>query len=192
MRCAGEMPGWRRWCCPRTSGTRNRTGPGAAVARRAWPCGRGSCWPAREGAGTWPSPRNWAYTAALSARGGRGSRPGGWTGWLAGRVRGAAQHHRRPGGGGGDPDLGRGPRRGHAWSKRELARRVGISPTSVHRIWRAFGLQPGGPGPSRSPRTRCSPARQDPRRDRPVPICGGEPVFSPVVGPDEAVGPVNL
>src|SRR6266851_362729 len=28
------------------------------------------------------------------------------------------------------------------WSKRELARRTGISPTSVHRIWRAFGLQP--------------------------------------------------
>src|SRR5260370_20456883 len=28
------------------------------------------------------------------------------------------------------------------WSKRELAARVGISPTSVHRIWRAFGLQP--------------------------------------------------
>jgi transposase len=28
------------------------------------------------------------------------------------------------------------------WSKRELARRVGISPTSVHRIWRSFGLQP--------------------------------------------------
>src|SRR5215475_6998833 len=28
------------------------------------------------------------------------------------------------------------------WLKRELARRVGISPTSVHRIWRAFGLQP--------------------------------------------------
>ena len=28
------------------------------------------------------------------------------------------------------------------WSKRELARRVGISPTSVYRIWRAFGLQP--------------------------------------------------
>ena len=28
------------------------------------------------------------------------------------------------------------------WSKRELARRVGISPASVHRIWRAFGLQP--------------------------------------------------
>ncbi len=29
------------------------------------------------------------------------------------------------------------------WSKRELARRVGISPSSVHRpIWRAFGLQP--------------------------------------------------
>lgn len=28
------------------------------------------------------------------------------------------------------------------WSKRELARRVRISPTSVLRIWRAFGLQP--------------------------------------------------
>jgi transposase len=28
------------------------------------------------------------------------------------------------------------------WSERELARRVGISPTSVHRIWRSFGLQP--------------------------------------------------
>jgi transposase len=28
------------------------------------------------------------------------------------------------------------------WSKRDLAKRVGISPTSVHRIWRSFGLQP--------------------------------------------------
>ena len=28
------------------------------------------------------------------------------------------------------------------WSKRELARHVGISPASVYRIWRAFGLQP--------------------------------------------------
>jgi transposase len=28
------------------------------------------------------------------------------------------------------------------WSKRELAKQVGISATSVHRIWRAFGLQP--------------------------------------------------
>ena len=28
------------------------------------------------------------------------------------------------------------------WSKRELAARVGISPSSVLRIWRAFGLQP--------------------------------------------------
>jgi hypothetical protein len=28
------------------------------------------------------------------------------------------------------------------WSKRELAKRVGISPTCLHRIWRASGLQP--------------------------------------------------
>ena len=28
------------------------------------------------------------------------------------------------------------------WSKRELAKRAGISPTSVHRIWWTFGLQP--------------------------------------------------
>ena len=28
------------------------------------------------------------------------------------------------------------------WSKRELAKVVGISPTSVLRIWRAFGLKP--------------------------------------------------
>jgi transposase len=28
------------------------------------------------------------------------------------------------------------------WSKRDLAKQVGISPSSVHRIWRAFGLQP--------------------------------------------------
>ncbi|MFJ5293069.1 MULTISPECIES: hypothetical protein [unclassified Streptomyces] len=34
------------------------------------------------------------------------------------------------------------PRGSTHWSKRELAKTVGISPTSVHRIWRAFGLQP--------------------------------------------------
>jgi hypothetical protein len=28
------------------------------------------------------------------------------------------------------------------WSQREPAKPVGILPTSVHRIWRAFGLQP--------------------------------------------------
>ena len=26
------------------------------------------------------------------------------------------------------------------WPERELARQAGISPASVHRIWRAFGL----------------------------------------------------
>jgi len=34
------------------------------------------------------------------------------------------------------------PAGGTHWSKRELAAQVGISATSVHRIWRAFGLQP--------------------------------------------------
>ena len=28
------------------------------------------------------------------------------------------------------------------WSKRELARQTGLSPTTIHRIWRAFGLKP--------------------------------------------------
>jgi hypothetical protein len=28
------------------------------------------------------------------------------------------------------------------WSKREPAKRIGLSPTTVHRIWRAFGLKP--------------------------------------------------
>ncbi len=28
------------------------------------------------------------------------------------------------------------------WSKRELARQVGLSPATIHRIWRAFGLKP--------------------------------------------------
>jgi transposase len=34
------------------------------------------------------------------------------------------------------------PEGGTHWSKRELARQAGISPSSVLRIWRAFGLQP--------------------------------------------------
>jgi hypothetical protein len=28
------------------------------------------------------------------------------------------------------------------WSKRVLAKTVGLSPTTIHRIWRAFGLKP--------------------------------------------------
>ena len=41
------------------------------------------------------------------------------------------------------------------WSKRELARRVGISPASVHRIWRAFGLQPWRTEDFKISPTRC-------------------------------------
>src|ERR1039457_5737790 len=58
------------------------------------------------------------------------------------------------------------------WSKRELAKRVGISPTSVHRLAgvRAAALAHGRlqdlPGPAAD--------RQDPRRDRPVPGAADE------------------
>ncbi|MFI2640792.1 hypothetical protein [Streptomyces sp. NPDC018610] len=38
--------------------------------------------------------------------------------------------------------LEEGPERATHWSKWELAKWVGISPTSVLRMWRAFGLQP--------------------------------------------------
>jgi hypothetical protein len=69
------------------------------------------------------------------------------TGLSAGRPRrgaagGAAHHHRRPGGGGGGAHAGGGSRRRRALVERELAKRVGISPASVLRIWHAFGLQP--------------------------------------------------
>ncbi len=51
------------------------------------------------------------------------------------------------------------------WSQRELARQVGISPASVRRIWRAFGLQLW-----RTEHFKISPDpaadRQDPRRGR--------------------------
>ena len=45
------------------------------------------------------------------------------------------------------------------WSKRELARQVGISPTSVHRIWRSFGLQSHRTEDFKVSPTRCSSTR---------------------------------
>ena len=47
------------------------------------------------------------------------------------------------------------PAGGTHWSKRELAQQVGVSPTSVHRIWRAFGLQPWRTETFKISRTRC-------------------------------------
>jgi Homeodomain-like domain len=41
------------------------------------------------------------------------------------------------------------------WSKRELARQAGISAASVHRIWRAFGLQPWRTEEFKISPTRC-------------------------------------
>jgi transposase len=58
------------------------------------------------------------------------------------------------------------------WSRRELARRVGISPTSVHRIWRLRAAAVAGRGLQDLP----GPAahRQGPRRGRAVPGPAGE------------------
>ena len=41
------------------------------------------------------------------------------------------------------------------WSKRELARRAGISPTSVRRMSQAFGLQPWQTQTFKISRTHC-------------------------------------
>ena len=50
------------------------------------------------------------------------------------------------------------------WSKRELARQVGISPTSVHRIWRArrptAPAPRANPGPARRPGSAAAPRRR--------------------------------
>src|SRR5947208_6167158 len=54
------------------------------------------------------------------------------------------------------------------WSKRELAKRVGISPTTVHRIWRAFGLKPWLVDEFKVVHGPVSD-RQGPRRGGPVP-----------------------
>ena len=73
------------------------------------------------------------------------------------------------------------------WSKRELARQVGLSPTTVQRIWRAFGLKPlAGGGRSSCPPTRCSD-QQGPRRRRPLPRSARE--RGGVLGGREAADP---
>ena len=56
------------------------TGSSGAAPRRAWRCGRGSCWPARRVAATSRSRRGWVPAARRSASGGRGSCGSGWTG----------------------------------------------------------------------------------------------------------------
>ena len=40
------------------------------------------------------------------------------------------------------------------WSSRLLAAELGLSNVKVARVWREYGLQPGGPRPSSSPPTR--------------------------------------
>jgi transposase len=59
------------------------------------------------------------------------------------------------------------------WSKRELARQVGISPTSVHRTWRSLGAAAlAGRGLQDLPRPAAH--RQDPRRRRALPRTAGQ------------------
>jgi transposase len=45
------------------------------------------------------------------------------------------------------------------WSTRAMAKRCGLSQTTVGRIWRAFALQPHRIEASSSPKTRCSSKR---------------------------------
>jgi transposase len=45
------------------------------------------------------------------------------------------------------------------WSTRSMANKLGISNSSVGRIWRAFGLSPTARRPSNSPPIRCSSRR---------------------------------
>ncbi len=70
------------------------------------------------------------------------------------------------------------------WSKRELAGRVGISPSSVLRIWRAFGLQP-----SRSCRIRTGHPRAaspEPCHHRAHPAVPGSSSAPSAAPPDTA------
>ena len=41
------------------------------------------------------------------------------------------------------------------WSLRSMAKAVGYAPSTIHRIWRGFGLRPTAPRHSSSRTTRC-------------------------------------
>ncbi|MER8798704.1 hypothetical protein NKH75_31935 [Mesorhizobium sp. M0984] len=47
------------------------------------------------------------------------------------------------------------------WSTRSMAEAAGVPISTVHRIWRAFSLQPTGARPSSCPRPRCSSKVRD-------------------------------
>jgi hypothetical protein len=84
----------------------------------------------------WPSTgARWAGGTPVLAR------PAALAGRRAAAPRGAL-HHRCRGEGGDGADPEEVPEGAAHWSKRELAAQVDISPSSVHHIWRALGLQP--------------------------------------------------
>lgn len=81
-----------------------------------------------------------AVSIALSAaeRHGAAALPcTGWTGCWTSPGRHAAPDRRHH-----SPDLGDTPAGATPWSLRSMARAVGHAPSTIHRIWRAFGLQP--------------------------------------------------
>jgi hypothetical protein len=58
------------------------------------------------------------------------------------------------------------------WSLSSLAKTAGLAPSTIHRIWKAFGLQPHPPAHSSSRPIRClSKRRPHPDRHRKLACC---------------------
>ena len=81
--------------------------------------------------------------ATRSRSGGAVLRPSGWTGWSMSRGRGSRGRSPTP-----MVDevitrtLESAPKNATHWSTRSMAAEVGLTQSAVHRIWKAFGLQP--------------------------------------------------
>jgi hypothetical protein len=131
--------------------------------------GLASCsWPPRES----PTPRSPSGSASRGRRsllGAAGMSAAGWADCPTGPGRDDPEGRSRPPGRDLSVTLNPAPPRlgiTH-WSTRFLARELGVSRDTIARIWREYGIQPGGPRPSRSPPTPAG--GQGPRRRRPGP-----------------------